>query len=445
MTVRTNRFGFRQQQAKYTDRVSDIASNYQPELEFARQPRVAQQAAPLTPRSRSSPSNHPSLNNNEIRRVNIPEPSKYTLQCSHLPQPQYAVRVSDPNSKVAKTVANQSRKAVPSRGGVSSKEGSGTEDSGLGSHGYSEDSDFRAFNYLDDSARRRAGNVRARNLRMVVNGKSFDVRDVDDDNTVTEISVIPLPKTFVSPSLTTGLVRERTSQYQRILNKDNRYNDSTTSMSTTSSEGYDEGLGEEKVYKDRSHSEKIPSIKSDFSPISSDQEYGHGEAMADDYSFSSSEGGRRSDSMQYLNKIGPAKTGALPKCNLRSVLLTIEDPAFAAVAAKSTTLIDDETSPVDSLFDSPTASITQSDSKPSMKEKEMEKVAAGEDESPGTPTNASNSLSLSEGREYFDDEIADQPALMFDDTSRSNVDTSGVSQSHTDNTLVGCKPIPSKL
>lgn len=36
--------------------------------------------------------------------------------------------------------------------------------------------------------------------------------------------------------------------------------------------------------------------------------------------------------------------------------------------------------------------------------------------SPGTPTNASNSLSLSDGgRDYFDDEIADQPALVFND------------------------------
>lgn len=43
--------------------------------------------------------------------------------------------------------------------------------------------------------------------------------------------------------------------------RDNRYTESTTSMSTTSSEGYDEGLGEEKAYKDRSHSEKISSMK----------------------------------------------------------------------------------------------------------------------------------------------------------------------------------------
>lgn len=34
-------------------------------------------------------------------------------------------------------------------------------------------------------------------------------------------------------------------------------------------------------------------------------------------------------------------------------------------------------------------------------------------ETPGTPTHVSGSLSLSDGRDYFDDEIADQPALLF--------------------------------
>lgn len=37
--------------------------------------------------------------------------------------------------------------------------------------------------------------------------------------------------------------------------------------------------------------------------------------------------------------------------------------------------------------------------------------------SPGTPTNASNSLSLSDGKDDFliDDDIADQPSLVFED------------------------------
>lgn len=287
---------------------------------------------------------------------------------------------------------------------------------------------------------------------MVLTGKSFDVRDVEDDSTVTEISVIPLPKSFATGgNLNGGFVRDRTVQYQRILNKDNRYTDSTTSMSTTSSEGYDEGLGEEKVYKDRSHSEKIPSIKSDFSPPSSDDpEYGHGEAMADEYSLSSSDECRANPSQHLKTISNAAKSGSLPKSTLRSVLLTIEDPAFAAAAATSTTMIDDETSPVDSLVDSLTASITQSDGKNSRKECIMERSGNNvvDDDSPGTPTNASNSLSLSEGREFFDDEIADQPGLIFDETLRTGQDTLSAMTSHvvTENshTLVESNPKSSK-
>ncbi|XP_025152842.1 putative uncharacterized protein DDB_G0282129 isoform X3 [Harpegnathos saltator] len=471
--VRTNRFGYRQPQ-KFTNKVGDICNSHsishynqekllqqqQQQLQqqqqqqqhhqqqqsdnyFAKQPnRVLHvyNAAPTT-KARLSPSNNVVYGGNLTgnaadvnKRVSgIPEPiSRYTLHTSHLPLPQYAVRVNDSNSKIAKTAANQSRKVSTStyKGSASSKEGSITEDSGVSSQAACpEDNDrIRSLDYADDGSMRRRGIGRPRNLRMVVSGKSFDVRDVrDDDSTVTEISVIPLPKSFASANLNTGFVRERTTQYQRIVSKDNRYTESTTSMSTTSSEGYDEGcLSEEKVYKDRSHSEKIPSIKSDFSPPSSDDpEYGHGEAMADEYSLSSSDDCQRSGSIQHAQAITAAtKNGVATKNALRSVLLTIEDPAFAAAAATTTTLIDDETSPVDSLFDSPTASITQSDGKASKKDDHVLEPSDNtlEDDSPGTPTNASNSLSLSEGREFFDDEIADQPGLIFDDNSRARIE-----------------------
>lgn len=395
----------------------------------------------LRPPSAHNSGNNNATNSDVNRRVSgIPESvTRYTLHASHLPLPQYAVRMNDANSKTAKTVANQSRKiSTGSKSSASSKEGSGTEDSGVSSHQSCPGESERAegYDYLDGAATGRRAFGRARNLKMVVSGKSFDVRDVgDDDSTVTEISVIPLPKCFASPNLNTGLVRERTTQYQRIANKDNRYTSSITSMSTTSSEGYDEGLGEEKVYKDRSRTEKIPSIKSDFSlPSSDDPEYGHGEAMADEYSLSSSDECQRSNSnsTQHIKTISDAaKNGNLPKSTLRSVLLTIEDPAFAAAAATSTALIDDETSPVDSLFDSPTASITQSDDKVSKKECIMERSGNTiDDDSPGTPTNASNSLSLSEGKEYFDDEIADQPGLIFDDNSVVAVENQSVAINH---------------
>lgn len=495
LPIRTNRFGFRSQQPRYTDKVTDLSFNNHT-VTFAQDKvdqfhdaslRVRQSRSPQTQQQqlskpRPSPVNQPTYNNYNNnnpssldanrRCTELPTSAvgKYTMHSSHLPTPQLAVRMADTSSKTAKTVANQSRKVgVSARatiGNCSSKEGSGTEDSGVGSqHGGCSDENGAGGRSCYDYYNRQTH--RPRKLGVVVNGKSFDVRDVDDDSTVTEISVIPLPKTYVPPQLlhsgpsliSTGLVRERTNQYQRtILNKDNRYTDSTTSMSTTSSEGYDEGLGEEKAYKDRSRSEKLPASSSssmmrsaDFSPPSSDeQEFGHGgEAMADEYSFSSTEDyNQRLDALpvvpcntvtqtttQHFKAISnAAKSGALPKSALRSVLLTIEDPAFAAVAATTTTLIDDETSPVDSLFDSPTASVSQTDVKVPKKENNVMERSGNtiDDDSPGTPTNASNSLSLSEGREFFDDEIADQPGLMFDETIK---DASAPTTDHSQTVL----------
>ncbi|XP_015434554.1 PREDICTED: uncharacterized protein LOC107190283 isoform X2 [Dufourea novaeangliae] len=470
VAVRTNRFGYKQPQVKFTNKVGDVCSSHtvshynQEKLQQHQQENVPKQThrtamvCNMVPASKvRSPAHtvtaYTNVGNSHTdgnrKPSGIPEPiGRYTLHTSHLPLPQYAVRMTNANSKTAKTAANQSRKvSAASKSSASSKEGSSTEDSGVGSQqGCMVDDSSRGFDYTHGSPSRRRGIGRPRNLRMVVNGKSFDVRDVrDDDSTVTEISVIPLPKTFTTAS--TGLVRERATQYQRIMNKDNRHTESTTSMSTTSSEGYDEGLGEEKVYKDRSRTEKIPSIKSDFSPPSSDDpEYGHGEAMADEYSLSSNDECQRSSSAHHLQVTSnTAKNGTLPKASLRSVLLTIEDPAFAAAAATSTTLIDDETSPVDSLFDSLTTSITQSDVKVPRKEHPMEQSGNTiDDDSPGTPTNASNSLSLSEGREYFDDEIADQPGLVFDENSRAGAEAQSIvaSQLVTENshTLVESSP-----
>lgn len=463
IVIRANRFGYRQAQTKFTNKVGDTCSSHtvshfnqeklqqQQQESFTRQPYKMVQtcnatSAPQVKSSQASYSNTNTCIDGNRRPSGIPEPvGRYTLHTSHLPLPQYAVRMIDTNSKIAKTVANQSKKVFAAS--KNSKECSGTEESRVGSQlSYSGESNSKNMEYTDSSLAIRRSMSRPRNLRMVLNGKSFDVRDVrEDDSTVTEISVIPLPKTFTTNN--TGLVRERTTQYQRTANKDNRYTESTTSMSTTSSEGYDEGLGEEKVYKDKSHSEKIPSVKSEFSPSTSDDpEYGHGEAMADEYSLSSNDECQRFNSGQHVQTASNAgKSATMPKAALRSVLLTIEDPAFAAAAATSTSLIDDETSPVDSLFDSLTVSITQSDTKAAKKEHTMEKSGnIIDDDSPGTPTNASNSLSLSEGREYFDDEIADQPGLVFDDNSRIAVETQSVmvSQAVTENSQTLVETIP---
>lgn len=110
----------------------------------------------------------------------------------------------------------------------------------------------------------------------------------------------------------------------------------------------------------------------------------------------------------------------------------VKDQKFAALtAALNDMLIDDETSPSDSLISS-TASDDMSSKK--NKKKMMEIVKDGDEKdindvspifevasplSHGTPTHATNSFSFSDGdggRDFLiDDEIADQPVLCFGD------------------------------
>ncbi|XP_063377551.1 uncharacterized protein LOC134664734 [Cydia fagiglandana] len=135
--------------------------------------------------------------------------------------------------------------------------------------------------------------------------------------------------------------------------------------------------------------------------------------------------------------------------------LTLEDSKFdiSALEISTQSLLDDETSPADSLIsststsdsvnelvverDPPSISSAYQTANTKTKSPEpadedgvdgellqtanevVEETRNGEDsknvspESPGTPTHASGSLSLSDGRDFFDDEIADQPALLF--------------------------------
>ncbi|XP_053676827.1 mucin-4 [Anopheles nili] len=113
-----------------------------------------------------------------------------------------------------------------------------------------------------------------------------------------------------------------------------------------------------------------------------------------------------------------------------------EQTKFAEMAAaiSDVLLLDDETSPTDSLVSSCTENSDDA-KKPSRhskktventkeKEKDIDEISPELDEltspvSPGSPTHASNSLSLSDGGRDFliDDEIADQPGLVFDEGS----------------------------
>ncbi|XP_028025945.1 uncharacterized protein LOC114239768 isoform X4 [Bombyx mandarina] len=149
-----------------------------------------------------------------------------------------------------------------------------------------------------------------------------------------------------------------------------------------------------------------------------------------------------------------------------NLTLTLEESKFDMSALETSTqsLLDDETSPADSLISSTSNSDSNNElhvdrDPPSISSayqtcntktrtpepvaetqdkvdgqatecvKEMNEIVQSNSESgskhatpdsPGTPTHASASLSLSDGRDFFDDEIADQPALLF----RKNADGS---------------------
>lgn len=125
----------------------------------------------------------------------------------------------------------------------------------------------------------------------------------------------------------------------------------------------------------------------------------------------------------------------------KELLIQMDEFKFAemAKAVKDTALLDDEASPSDSLVSSTTSSDdcglkkkkeedmkSSTDQEYSLNEKNLEDITPElvdmiSPVTPGTPTHASNSLSLSDGGRDFliDDEIADQPALVFDDNQNN--------------------------
>ncbi|XP_074034066.1 uncharacterized protein isoform X4 [Leptinotarsa decemlineata] len=468
--TRVSRFGFRQTQSSRQNKVADLncqadVVNQNRNNNALRKPIAI--SRPVVPTDNNNPRSKMMLKAD-------PPPqqiSRFTLQSTQLPRPE-PIRVIE--TKTAKTLANNNRRVAGMNQQyveeTSSKDGSFTEDSGVGSHLSSclgESDVIRGLNQFDASptfgARRQIGQVKPRNLEVVVTAKNmFDVKDLDDSNdSCDSISAPPLPQlpsAFHSsgdnrnnsyPS--TGLVRERTLEYQRLLDRDQR----VRKVSKTSSEGFSDDYGEEeKTYRDTCRNEKTfvkplshptflksrsNQLKCDSSPPSSDeQEWAHGgEAMADDVSFSLSSSDESKDKNHESSVpistvvIGSAiqslMSGSLSKSftssvskEVKNVMLTIEDPKFAAVAAASNqaSLLDDETllSPADSISYSESEEIKRKLNRSSSNSKDInEKLTPP---SPGTPTNASNSLSLSDGKEDFliDDEIADQPALIFEDT-----------------------------
>ncbi|XP_031332128.1 uncharacterized protein LOC116162620 isoform X4 [Photinus pyralis] len=470
--TRVSRFGFRKPNANRLNRVADlnvdnIDVSFGPQsnnnrLNYKTSMAVIQTRTKATVDS----------NDNKTRATYAqPQLGRYTLQSSQLPRPQMPVRVVD--SKSAKQLANNNRRAFramqPSED--SSKEGSMTEDSGVGSHssaGTCETDTLQGVELLDISPTgavdRKSFPHKAKHYEMVVSGKNFDLRDLDD--TVEPSVPLPqLPSAFQS-NYNTGFVRERRLEYEKHIEKCRR------KISITSSEGFSDDYVDGEVIVQRNECNNANSLPpknflkpkskllDNSSNLSSDeQEWGlGGEAMADDvsYSFSSSDESKDRESMNSsryrqsaplaLQNLMNASTLHPRNAEIKNVLLTIEDPKFAAVAAASNNgaLLEDETSPVDSLICSYSESEEikrkymnndikkNSPNGSSSNSKDInEKLTSPS--SPGTPTNASNSLSLSDGKDYFDDEIADQPALVFDDTIPANEPIS-TSQQNSENT-----------
>ncbi|KAL7048496.1 hypothetical protein ACKWTF_003365 [Chironomus riparius] len=136
----------------------------------------------------------------------------------------------------------------------------------------------------------------------------------------------------------------------------------------------------------------------------------------------------------------------------KELFIQVDEVKFAETiaATQNTALLDDETSPSDSLVSSsesgdvPIKKVKERKTINEIKEEDLEDITPELDDlpSPGTPTHASNSLSLSDdvGRDDFliDDEIADQPALMMSHNKQQNQ-----SLSHHDDYISGAMNLSS--
>ncbi|XP_047984375.1 uncharacterized protein LOC125224908 isoform X3 [Leguminivora glycinivorella] len=470
-------------------------------------------------------------------------PGKYTLQTNQLPRPQYPAVKHIDNTKNAKQVVNNNRKAGASVEGW--REGA--------SSAVSSDSGVYTGGEAEGSPRTRR---RPRNLEMVMRGAhSFHLRelqddlDIMDDAVITGHTVIPLPK------LPSTFDEDLSPIYQApspppytvpspVVPKPSPVADSSRQSPMSTLERYRtrtrpsriqtvDYKNEEKFVLDKAQPEKLnkqnsfiksssgvvspttvsskessPSCKSEeshFGNSSAWQSHAAGEAMAtrsqDDVSIALSVSSCEDDK----SKVGelprvedpPQKTividdppvphpllmksltlsqhdslrgtlmGSMTSSNYSTtstctnqsvdhhLTLTLEESKFdiSALEISTQSLLDDETSPADSLISSTSTSdsvnelvverdppsISSAYQTANTKTKSPEPVdedgVDGEllqtandvveetrngdysknvtPESPGTPTHASGSLSLSDGRDFFDDEIADQPALLF--------------------------------
>ncbi|XP_016977302.1 uncharacterized protein LOC108043225 isoform X4 [Drosophila rhopaloa] len=337
---------------------------------------------------------------------------------------------------------------------------------------------------------------RPRNLKMVMSGRhTFEVRDADDppsseSNSFVEPLALPKLPTDGSQSIPLpllGLVRSNTvlsrESYERRQAEtpgSHDQQDQEAEKPKTSGSDESESVDEEKLYLDSSTSEKSAKHQSQSS-VASTWRLQAGESLAaqdcssmsmsissdiqapenprdidkeEDMSLGLDEMSLVNTDMQFSTISSmtetPPKLGQETLLNLhlvdnreagtsrpRSFNNALNESKFAelALASSSCLLLDDETSPTDSLVSSTEDSeeaggklqkhklneerqqkdiddIDLDDISPVL-ELDLDPPGSRSPISPGTPTHASHSLSLgSDCGNLIDDEIADQPALL---------------------------------
>ncbi|VVC37267.1 Hypothetical protein CINCED_3A008166 [Cinara cedri] len=240
-----------------------------------------------------------------------------------------------------------------------------------------------------------ATNMRLKSEAIKQMQQGVTIRKLSDSVEFTEVIAINRPSRFTINSNAKGpLIRERANKYLRQVSSSSKHLTSSDDDSDMSS--YEEKHDKEEFIKENT------CIFDKKDTTCSDEEYGPGEALAVE---------EFTEMKDKINVIDNKFANVDMSVSLRDVLLNIEDTTFATLAAMSSTIrIEDETSPDDECL-SPTES--ESVEFPQSKTESINNEKR-DTVSPILKCNMSKSGSFSsDTRDFFDDEIADQPALMF--------------------------------
>ncbi|XP_060879396.1 putative leucine-rich repeat-containing protein DDB_G0290503 isoform X2 [Metopolophium dirhodum] len=247
-----------------------------------------------------------------------------------------------------------------------------------------------------DKNAKTAANMRLKNEAIKQMQQGVTIRKLTDSVEFTEVIAFNRPSRLTINSNAKGsLIRERANKYLRQVSS------SSSKHLTSSDDDSDLSSYEEKHDKEEFVKEKTEQFDRKDTTCS-DEEYGPGEALAVE---------EFTEMKDKINVIDNKFANVDMSVSLRDVLLNIEDTTFATLAAMSSTIrIEDETSPDDECL-SPTES--ESAEFPHSKT-ESTNNDKRDSMSPILRCNISKSGSFSsDTRDFFDDEIADQPALMF--------------------------------